>query len=67
MNNYNDVNLIFKEILPVINRLYLKYSFLKNTYRYLAGWLSVKYYCCPKVVQHWLDKKLSQQLIQRRS
>lgn len=29
MNNYNDVNLIFKEILPVINRLYLKYSFLK--------------------------------------
>lgn len=29
MDRNNDVNSIFKEILPVINRLYLKYSFLK--------------------------------------
>lgn len=59
---YKQKNISFKHKV-----YWTKYSFLKNTYRYLAGWLSVKYCCCPKVVQHWLDKKLSQQLIQRRS
>ena len=29
MNINSNINSIFKEILPVINRLYLKYSFLK--------------------------------------